>query len=234
MKKVFLIIICLLVNTISFAQGINKTDAEGKRHGLWKGTYEASKRPRYEGTFEHGKETGTFKFFEDNEKSALAATRVFAADGSCYTTFFEEKGVKVSEGKEVNKEKEGEWKFYHPGGTVVMLLENYSKGKLHGARKTYFPDGKIADEAGYIKGARTGPYKQYTEKGIVLEESTYKNGKLEGPALYRNAHGDIVSKGKFANNKKTGIWEFYEKGKVVKKEDMTNKKVQLARKERKN
>ena len=31
---------------------------KAKKHGIWKGVYEESKRPRYEGTFEHGKEIG--------------------------------------------------------------------------------------------------------------------------------------------------------------------------------
>jgi antitoxin component YwqK of YwqJK toxin-antitoxin module len=235
MKNRFLAIVALfLMSSGIYAQDSNKMDNAGKRDGLWKGSYETSKRPRYEGTFNHGKETGTFKFFEDNATSTLAATRVFAKDGSCYTTFFDEKGNKVGEGKEVNKVKEGEWKFYHPASAVVMAVENYSKGKLTGVRKTYFPSGKLAEEANYANGLKNGPYRQYTEKDIVLEESVYKDDKLQGPALYRNAHGEVTRKGQYADNKKTGIWQYFEKGKMVKQEDMTNLKVELARKERKN
>lgn len=232
MKKVYLVFICLLVCTALFSQGINKMDDEGKRHGYWQGTYEQSKRPRYEGTFEHGKEVGVFKFFEDDKTSTLYATRSFAKDGSCQTTFVDEKGNKVSEGKEADKLKEGKWTYYHPGGKTVMSTENYVKGKLSGKRVVYFPNGAVAEEISFVNDLKEGPYKQYTEKGILLEESVYKNNQLHGPAVYRNSQGELVSKGKFANDLKTGIWEYYEKGKVVKKEDMTNKKVQLARKKR--
>ncbi|HYD91368.1 MAG TPA: hypothetical protein VEA37_07780 [Flavobacterium sp.] len=231
-KQLFLFIAVFFIGFAVNAQ--NKMDEAGKRHGLWKGIYETSQRPRYEGTFSHGKETGTFKFFEDNEKSTLAATREFFRDGSCHTVFFDEKGNKIGEGKEVNKLKEGEWKFYHPGFKTVMTLENYSKGKLTGIRKTFYPDGKIAEEATYSNGLKNGPYKKYTQPGIVLEESVYKNNDLHGPVTYRNSEGEVVTKGHFANNKQTGVWEFFEKGKLVKKEDRTNKKVQLSRKERKN
>lgn len=224
----------LLISTVSFAQNSNQMDAAGKRHGLWKGTYEKSKRARYDGTFDHGKETGTFKFYEDNKTSTLAATRVFAADGSCVTTFFDEKGKKMSEGKEVNKLREGEWKFYDAKTEKLLSAEPYVNGKINGIRKVYFANGAVAEEAAYANGVKQGAYKQYTEKGIVLEESTYKNDKMDGPATFRNAHGEVVSKGQFANNIKTGKWEFFEKGKKVREEDMTNKKVQLARKERKN
>jgi antitoxin component YwqK of YwqJK toxin-antitoxin module len=231
----FIAIVCLLLMSLgSFAQNINQMDADGKRHGLWKGTYEKSKKPRYEGTFDHGKESGTFKFFEDDKTSTLAATRTFAADGSCITTFFDEKGKKLSEGKEVNKLREGEWKFYDPKTDKLLSTEPYVNGKINGVRKVVFANGTIAEEATYANGVKEGKYKQYTEKGIVLEESTYKNDELHGPVTYRDAHGDIVSKGQFANNKKTGKWQFFEKGKKVKEEDLTNKKTQLAHKESKN
>ena len=59
----------LLLNTFFVvAQEVNKSDANGKKEGVWKGTYEVSKRPRYEGTFSHGKETGVFKFFDDTKE----------------------------------------------------------------------------------------------------------------------------------------------------------------------
>ena len=228
------LVILFLISAVSFAQNINQMDAAGKRHGLWKGTYEKSKKPRYEGTFDHGKETGTFKFFNDDKTSTLAATRTFAADGSCVTTFVDEKGKKLSEGKEVNKQREGEWKFYDPNTGKLLSTEPYVNGKIQGVRKVLFADGKVAEEVAYVNGVKEGAYKQYTEKGIVLEESTYKNDKLHGPATFRDGHGDIVSKGQFADNKKTGKWQFFEKGKKVREEDLTNKKIQMARKERKN
>lgn len=227
---VFLLLVCMG----SFAQGINQMDAAGKRHGAWKGTYEKSKKPRYEGIFDHGKETGTFKFFEDDKTSTLTATRTFAADGSCITIFFDAKGKKISEGKEVNKLREGEWKFYAEGTDKLLSTEPYVNGKINGIKKVFFANGALAEEAAYVNGVKEGIYKQYTEKGIVLEESTYKNDQLHGPATFRNANGEVVAKGQFVNNKKSGKWQFFEKGKKVKEEDLTNQKVQLARKERKN
>ena len=56
------ILFFLVFTTTFFGQEVNKVDAQGQKDGLWKGIYEESKRPRYEGTFEHGKEVGTFKY----------------------------------------------------------------------------------------------------------------------------------------------------------------------------
>lgn len=219
MKKFALLLSAGLVTLASFAQETNKNDTAGKRHGVWKGTYEESQRKRYEGTFEHGKETGTFKFYDDSEQNTLMATRVFNADGSCYTTFFDPKGNKVSEGREVNRKQEGEWKYYHYESKAIMQIEHYKQGILNGSRKVYFENGAIAEEEGYTHGLKNGAYKKYTEKGIVLEESNYVNGKPEGKAVYRDAKGNVASEGMYKDGTKSGIWKFYTDGKLVKEEN---------------
>ena len=230
MKIKFAILSVLFITSISaIAQG-NKYDDKGKRHGKWGDVYESTKLPRYEGNFEHGKETGIFKFYKNDKNSTLIATRDFSAgNGTSYTIVYDDNGKKLSEGKEVNRLREGEWKFYHPGKEAVLSVEQYSKGKLTGIRKTYFPNGNIAEEAEYKDGMKNGIYKKYTEKGVILEESVYKNDELHGMATYRNSEGEVVSKGQFANNVKTGIWKYYEKGKLVKEEDKTNLKIELKR-----
>lgn len=212
----------LLITINSFAQpGFNKLDENGKKHGPWKGVYEESKRPRYEGTFEHGVETGTFSYFDDTKEKSIIATRAFSENGKvAYTIFYDQKKNIVSEGKAVNRLNEGEWKYYHEASKVIMTTENYSNGKLNGVRKVFFKTGTIAEETNYLNGIKNGPYKKYTEKGVVLEEVSYKNGQLEGNATYRDSDGSIVSKGPFVNGAKKGVWEFYQNGKLVKKETL--------------
>lgn len=231
MKKKLTVIIIFLVSLTAFAQaGVNKYDAQGKRHGVWKGNYEDTKRMRYEGTFEHGKEKGVFKFYDNDENSTLMATRDFTTgNGTSVTVFYDAEGKKLSEGKEVNRLREGEWKFYHPGKTAIMSTEQYSEGELTGTKKVYFPNGKIAETAEYKKGVRNGAYRKYTEEGVVLEESVYKNGKLHGPTVFRDGTGEVVSKGMYANDLKTGIWQYFENGKLVKEKDKTNLKIELER-----
>jgi len=212
----------LFITINSFAQaGFNKLDENGKKHGLWKGTYEESKRPRYEGTFEHGVETGTFSYFDDTKEKSVIATRAFSENGKvAYTIFYDQKKNIVSEGKAVNRQNEGEWKYYHEASKDIMTSEIYSNGKLNGIRKVFFKTGKIAEETNYLNGVKNGPYKKYTEKGVVLEEVIYKNGQLEGNAIYRDSDGSIVSKGPYVNGTKKGVWEFYQNGKLLKKETL--------------
>ena len=217
-KKLVLLVV-LLTFSISFSQDQNKLDAAGKKHGLWRGLYDESKRVKYEGTFDHGKETGIFTFYDDTKAHTVVATRDFTkGNDSAYTTFYDVKKNVVSEGNVVNKLYEGEWKYYHNASKVVMALENYKNGKLEGKRSVFYPDGKIAEEMFFINGVKNGPYKKFSANGVALEEVTYKNGEIDGIAIYRDSDGTIASKGPYVNGLKKGMWEFYRSGKLVKKE----------------
>jgi antitoxin component YwqK of YwqJK toxin-antitoxin module len=223
-KRIIIALLFLNAFLVS-AQEINKLDAAGKKDGVWKGTYEVSKRPRYEGTFNHGKETGIFKFFDDTKKGDVVATRDFtASDGSSYTIFYDQNKNKVSEGKEVGKAHEGEWKYYHKASKVIMTLENYKNGKLDGIRSVYYPDAKIAEEMPYVNGLKAGIYKKYGQNGTLLEQSTYKNNEYNGEAIFYDSDGTVASKGKFLNGKKVNNWQFFSKGKLTKEVNMSDPK----------
>jgi antitoxin component YwqK of YwqJK toxin-antitoxin module len=201
----------------------NKLDSEGNKHGSWKGLYEESKRPRYEGTFEHGKEIGLFNFFDNTKAKSVIATREFnTKDSSAYTTFFDQANNKVSEGKVINKLFEGTWKYYHQASKTVMTIENYKNGKLEGLRSVFYSGGKIAEETNYRNNLKEGVYKKYSENGVVLEETIFKSNEYNGLANFKDAEGNVVSKGQFVNGKKSGVWQFFEKGKLVKEIDMSN------------
>lgn len=215
---VFLKAFCLQAQSNS-----NAVDANGKKHGVYKGFYKESKRPRYEGTFEHGKEIGIFNFYDDTKAKSVIATREFnAKDNSAYTTFFDQANNKVSEGKVVNKLFEGPWKYYHQASKTVMTIENWKNGKLEGLRSVFYPSGKIAEETNYKNSLKDGAYKKYSENGMVLEESIFKDNEYNGLAIFRDPEGNVVSKGQFVNGKKAGIWQFFEKGKQTKEIDMSN------------
>ena len=222
-----LLIVFLLFSVFSFAQDqkINQFDANGNRHGLWKGTYEKTQRPRYEGIFEHGKETGIFKYFDDTKAGNVIATRDFSkGDGSCYAILYDRKGHKVSEGLiNKNRENEGEWKFYHQASSQIMSVETYKNGKIDGVRKVFYKDGKIASETHYVNGVKEGIHKQYAENGVVIEEIPYKNNQFNGWVIYRDRHGKPTAEGKYEKGLKKGIWKFYEDGKLIKEVDSESK-----------
>lgn len=222
-KIVLVIGLVLSFSNLQAQITFNNIDANGKKDGVWKGIYPESKRPRYEGTFSHGKEIGEFKFFDDTKAGAVIATRTFNPnDNVAYTVFYDQNKNKVSEGKVVNKLFEGEWKYYHLGAKTIMTIEHYKNGKLEGIRSVFFPSGKIAEETNYKNNLKNGSSKKYSEKGVVLEEATFNNDQYNGEAIFRDVDNNIVSKGNFTNGKKTGIWQFFEKGKLTAEENMSH------------
>lgn len=217
MKKILFITILAISNFISAQDKLNQFDDKGLRHGLWKGYHDESKRPRYEGTFEHGKEIGTFKYFDDTKAGTVIATRDFSkGDGSCYTIFFDQKNNKVSEGLVKNKLFEGVWKYYHKESKDIMTIENYKNGKLNGSRKVFYKDNKLAEEVNYVDGLKNGIGKTFGENGKQIDEHNYVNDNFEGPAIYFDVNGKKMYEGVYKNNAKVGNWKFYENGKVIK------------------
>lgn len=230
MFSIFRFLFFLLCSQIVLSQSENNlVDINGKKHGVWKGFYKESGRARYEGTFEHGKEVGVFNFFDDTKAQTIIATRTFNPnENSCYTIFYDQNKNIVSEGKEVNKLREGSWKYYHKASKSVMTLEHYKNGKLEGLKTVYYPNGKIVDEVVYKNGLKEGVYKKYSESGIVMESSFFKNGEYDGEAIYKDPNDQVVAKGMFKKGKKIGMWQFFVDGKMISEENMDKpKKPQL-------
>ena len=117
-----------------------------------------------------------------------------------------------------------------------MTSENYKNGKLEGTKTIYFKSGKVAEISNYKNGILDGIYIKNDESGVALEESFYVNGELNGITTYRAPDGLIVAKGKFRKGIKVGIWQFFENGKLVSKDNFNKpqkkfKKREVLRKE---
>jgi antitoxin component YwqK of YwqJK toxin-antitoxin module len=219
MKKIALffffgIIFC---SVTAFSQSeTNQMDAQGKRQGVWKKTYPGTTQLRYEGTFEHGKEIGEFKFYCEECKDKPTATKVFnIKEGVADVKYFTIKGKLVSEGKMKDKDRIGEWVYYHEKSTNVMTRENYNNGKLDGKVITYYPDGKITEEINYKQGIKEGEDNYYAPNSVLLKKLIYKEDKLQGPASYYDANGNVVIEGFYKEGKKHGLWKYYKDGKVT-------------------
>jgi antitoxin component YwqK of YwqJK toxin-antitoxin module len=217
-RSALLAVLLLVAFPKSFAQE-NKLDESGKKHGLWKGYFDESKRVKYEGSFNHGNETGVFIFYDDTKAHTVVATRDFTkGKNSAYTIFYDPKKNIVSEGNVVNRLYDGQWKYYHEASKTVMTIENYRNGKLEGKRSVFYPNGKIAEEITYAADVKNGPYRKYTDKGVIIEDAMYKDGQFDGPAVYKDPDGNTIAKGVYKNGQKNGYWEFYENGKLKSRE----------------
>ena len=50
MRSILVFLISLICSVLHAQKEYNQLDAKGLKHGLWKGVYEESKRPRYQGS----------------------------------------------------------------------------------------------------------------------------------------------------------------------------------------
>lgn len=207
---------CVIFQFSAIAQEVNNIDQNGKKHGTWRKFYDGTKQLRYQGTFEHGQEVGTFKFY-DKKGGHPTAVKIYT-DGNelLDVIFYTTAGKKVSEGKMKQRSREGKWVYYHQDGVRVMTEENYTKDVLEGERIVYFENGAVAQRINYTNGKENGQEVHYSEKGVVTKTYTYVEGKLHGPVKLYALNGVLLREGSYKDNKKHGTWKYYKNGKLTK------------------
>jgi len=214
----------VFLTTASAQNVINQFDDSGERHGFWKKDFDNTKQPRYEGTFEHGKEIGLFKFYKlDGSKSVLSATREFKENSDeILVKFYSSKGKLISEGQMKDKLFIGKWVYYHNKSKAIMTIEHYNdQGNLHGEKTIFYENGQMAEQSNYVNGKIEGVSKIFSEKGVVIKEFLYKNDMLNGMSKYYNADGQILAEGAYRNDQKHGIWKYYTNGVLSEEKDFT-------------
>lgn len=197
----------------------NQVDDKGRRHGYWKVNFEGTGNPKFEGTFEHGQETGTFKFYKKGFYDHPAAIMNFEkGKDSVEVTYYTQKAKPISKGKMVNRLREGEWVYYHQKSDSIMMSEFYKNDTLNGTQKTYFPNGKLAEKTEYSNGQKHGESFIFTDNGQVTKQLNYKNGELHGQAVYYDLKGQKTIEGWYTSGKKSGTWKYYNEGKLEREE----------------
>ncbi len=207
-----LLIISGLSSVDGLSQSYNQVDDQGKRHGQWQKKYPQSQQLRYEGTFEHGKEIGDFKFYDEKGGHPTAIKSYTVGSPLLDVSFYTTAGKKVSEGKMLEKKREGEWIYYHQDGDEVMIKENYSDDLLSGKRTVYYITGEIASIENYEAGLKNGQAVNYSDKGKLLQEVTFKEDRLQGWAKIYDPTGVLIREGTYKDNKKHGSWKYYKDG----------------------
>lgn len=219
-------LILILVCNISYSQAVNQFDADGLRHGIWKKTFEGTSELRYEGQFNHGKETGLFKFYKYiDKKSVLSASKQYNDDNNiAEVKFYTSKGNLVSQGNMKGKNFIGTWTYYHKNSDDVMRVEKYDEnGFLQGELLVYYKNGRVAERSVYKNGKLDGKSFLYNEKGIKIKEFAYTVNVLNGPSKFYDSKGQLLIEGNYRNGKKHGIWKYYENGKLKEEKDFTRR-----------
>ena len=212
-----ILVISIIISGVlcASAQTYNAVDADGKRHGIWQKKYDNSTQLRYEGTFEHGKEVGVFKFYQPSNGEKPTAIKTFSkASDSVQVRYYTLAQQIISEGVMIKKKRVGTWKYYHKNSPKIMMTETYIDGKLDGEQRVYFKNKQLAEVSEYTAGKRNGIQVIYAEDGALIKKYTYIAGELHGPTAYYDTSGVLLIEGNYKNDRKDGIWKYYENGKL--------------------
>jgi len=89
--------------------------------------------------------------------------------------------------------------------------------KIATYEREYYEDGKLLKEGPLDKNEnRDGLWKSYYRDGVLWSEGGFVNGIREGKTVTYFSNGQKYYDGQFVNSRKSGVWKFYnEQGEFV-------------------
>ena len=207
----------------------NKTDAQGRKQGLWAKPYPNNTIPQYVGEFKNDKPQGRFYFYYESGK--LKAVVDYMKDGAfARSVMFHENGEVMGRGNYVNEEKDSVWTYYDRKG-LISMRESYNKGVLDGKKIIYYtPDkrtgqDRIAEFIHFKNGTAHGEWKQFFPDGTLKAEGTYVDGNFDGKVVHYHPNGQKSKVKRYKNAVYDG-WQrsFDENGKVIVQKFYVNNK----------
>jgi uncharacterized protein len=209
-------------------------DKKGKLDGaytLWRD----KKIPRVQGTYDHGKKTGTWAWFDRNNNKEREGD---FADGKKTGAWFEWTENKLAfSGSFTDGKPDGDFIYYDKAGTELGRFDIHDGT---GTMETYYPNKKVSSKTHMVAGAMDGVYQELTQRGKVVVEGRYSSdhkngwwrewndlgpgglqlqleqhwkwGKLDG-AVKKYENGKLASEQTYKSGKVEGAYTEYRNGK---------------------
>lgn len=207
-KSSLIFVTYFLVLGLSAQPGGNPTDEQGRRHGEWVKS-DVYGNVLYEGQFEHGEPVGKFVYYFKEGGKKAEMVHESDSDTSHAKLFYQQEGDLMAEGKYVNEQRVGLWKFYDPAGNL-NAEEPYKDGKKHGTVRIYYDDGSISETAEYVNGEKNGEWIRYYPNGNLRLEATVRDDiYYEGEFVQYYKDGKPMMKGEYVDGEKESSWYHY-------------------------
>ena len=215
MRRFFLIVCLLQFVFMLYATApdpqdstLNKTDSKGLKQGHWIGKYDNGK-VKYNGYFKDNHPVGELKRFYDD--GIIKAVMNFDNTGKYARAIIDyNNGELAAEGCYYDNQKDSLWKYYSYYSKYLIADEFYQKVKKNGLSRTYFRNGKIAEELEYKDGLMNGIWKQYFDDGILKLESFYVQDERSGSFTTYYSNGITETFGYFVNNLMEKKWQYFD------------------------
>lgn len=111
------------------------------------------------------------------------------------------------EGKTVQGNREGAWKFYAPLSGTLQIEGSYRKGKPDG-KWFWYSGSRVFYEQSYRKGSAEG-WGRWYQAGKLVREQWFSNGSADSAFAYYNPAGHYALRGMTNKARPRGIWQVY-------------------------
>ena len=108
----------------------------------------------------------------------------------------------------MNELKDSTWHYFSVD-SVLMMSEQYQKGKLNGVTKTYYYTGELYEIKNWTQGVENGSWIQYFIKGRTKMETLINQGVREGKVIHYFPSGKVYCNGSYFADDRSGIWEYF-------------------------
>lgn len=210
-------------------------DVKGKLDGaftIWRDS--VKKIPRVQGTYDHGKRTGTWTWFDRMNNKEREGDYADGKKTGAWFEYFENK--LVFSGSYTDGKADGEFVYYDKNanelgrftitdGTGLMYTywptkkpetkAYYYKGVMDGAYQelSFRLPQKLLVEGHYAGDRKHGSWREWTEQGQLVLEQHWKHGRLDGDIKKYNTDGKLVSETNYKDGKADGTYTEYRDGK---------------------
>lgn len=106
------------------------------------------------------------------------------------TKWYNPNNVLITEGNNVDGEREGLWKYYDQDGSLLKSIE-YQSDQFHGNYITFYKNGKLKQEANYKYGDAQGLITNYYDNGNKESEITYLDDEKHGKMITYGYDGSV-------------------------------------------
>ena len=209
MKFRIIVLTFLCLGFVCNAQ--NRLDKNGRRDGRWiRNDKDGS--VIFEGTYDHGKETGTFKYYYPDK--TLKIENTFIVPGRiCSHKAYDEKGHLLATGFYNQKNRDSIWHIYNEDGALIKIA-HYKMGIKEGAHIVFAANGDTAEVATWKDNRRHGRWwKRIGQKGWI--SGLYVEGLMQGRLAEYGDDGKLIREGNYKDGAKDGSYRYYENGNLV-------------------
>lgn len=118
-------------------------------------------------------------------------------------------GHTVYEGRFVNGQPAGEFRYFYPNGkikTISVVSDNGRKA----VTQSFFANGRKMASGNYINEKKDSTWQFFGENtGVLASEETYVAGKVEGKSRTFYPDGVVAEMVYYKNGIRDGLWEQY-------------------------